>query len=162
MCRLPTRPLGRRGPSSIVIKHFMYDHHLEQKVWIDRVRLPILLSWSAEQRTRRRKNHPIHVRALKFGLARQVWPSRPASSCSFSTLTTNNTSSCFHHILGTVHKDDYPDLHTHTQSTDCIFYRRDESEGVFPVFFQPVGTTYCMYVCLYVCMYVCMYLLNCT
>ena len=32
---------------------------------------------------------PVPVRALKFGLARRVQPSRPASACSFSILRPN-------------------------------------------------------------------------
>ena len=49
------------------------------RVWINRVRLPILLvvSW-----TGKKKKIPVHVRAWEFGLARQVRQSRPASACS--------------------------------------------------------------------------------
>ena len=32
---------------------------------------------------------PVPVRTLKFGLARRVQPSRPASACSFSILRLN-------------------------------------------------------------------------
>ena len=32
---------------------------------------------------------PVPVRTGEFGLARRVWPSRPASVCSFSTLRLN-------------------------------------------------------------------------
>ena len=52
------------------------------RVWINRVRLSILLviSWTG-------KNYffPVPVHAWEFGLARQVRPSRPASACSFSS-----------------------------------------------------------------------------
>ena len=49
-----------------------------QPVW-----LPILLvvGWTGKI------VFPVPVRAWKFDLARQVWPSRPASACSFSTLS---------------------------------------------------------------------------
>ena len=48
------------------------------RVWINRVRLPILLvvSWTGK------KYSPVPVRAWEFGLARRVQPSRPASACS--------------------------------------------------------------------------------
>ena len=49
------------------------------RVWINRVRLPILLvvSWTGKMNIA-----PVPVRAWEFGLARRVQPSRPASACS--------------------------------------------------------------------------------
>ena len=58
------------------------------RVWINRVRLPILLvvSWTGQINTR---YFPVPVHAWEFGLARRVQPSRPASACSFSILRLN-------------------------------------------------------------------------
>ena len=41
-----------------------------------------MISWSG-------KNFLVPVHAWKFGFARQVWPSRPVSACSFSIITLN-------------------------------------------------------------------------
>ena len=56
------------------------------RVWINRVRLPILLvvSWTGKN-----EYSPVPVPVLKFGLASRVQPSRPASACSFSILRLN-------------------------------------------------------------------------
>ena len=39
--------------------------------------------------TRENEHFHVPVRAREFGLARRVWPSRPASACSFSLLRLN-------------------------------------------------------------------------
>ena len=41
------------------------------------------------QLNRENEYSPVPVRALEFGLARRVQPSRPASACSFSILRLN-------------------------------------------------------------------------
>ena len=41
------------------------------------------------QLNRKHEYFPVPVRALEYGLAIHVWPSRPASACSFSTLRLN-------------------------------------------------------------------------
>ena len=41
------------------------------------------------QLNRENEYSPVPVRALEFGLARRVQPSRPASACSFSILRPN-------------------------------------------------------------------------
>ena len=41
------------------------------------------------QLNRENEYSPVPVRALEFGLARRVQPSRPASACSFSMLRLN-------------------------------------------------------------------------
>ena len=56
------------------------------RVWINRVRLPILLVVRTEK-----MNIPLSPYVPeKFGLARRVQPSRPASACSFSLLQTES------------------------------------------------------------------------
>ena len=42
------------------------------------------------QLNRENKYSPIPVRAIEFGLARQVQPSRPASACSFTIILRLN------------------------------------------------------------------------
>ena len=56
------------------------------RVWINRVRLPVL---SHGQLNRENIFFPAPVCAREFGLARRVWPSRPASACSCSILRMN-------------------------------------------------------------------------
>ena len=57
------------------------------RVWINRVSK--VASPARGQLNRETEYFPVRVRAWEFGLARRVWPSRPASACSFSILRLN-------------------------------------------------------------------------
>ena len=63
----------------------MYACHIYSRVWIDnqpgKIANPV-----CGQLNRENVNFPVPVRALEYGLAIRVRPSRPASACSFSIL----------------------------------------------------------------------------
>ena len=56
------------------------------RVLINRVRLPVL---SRGQLNRENVFFLVSVCAQESGLTRRIWPSRPASACSFSILKMN-------------------------------------------------------------------------
>ena len=63
----------------------MYGYHIKQSM--DE---PVKVANPAPGQVNRENEYsPVPVRAWKFGLARRVQQSRPASACSFSILTLN-------------------------------------------------------------------------
>ena len=63
----------------------MYCHHIHQSMdQPGKVANP-----ARDQLNRENEHFPVLVRALEFGIARRVRPSRPASACSLSILRLN-------------------------------------------------------------------------